>query len=295
MYIFTNALGTHVFDTGFNLIETGDKSALTQKYPDFKEIEDLHHLNRVSMQFKKRSKEFYDYDILRTKKGISESVKDDGLVIQAIRTIDALDKAANALCKRVREWYSLYIPEASEFIEDNEGFITAIIKKDKAELIKELRVKDCMGSDLPKADTDQILVLASTIESLYVQKRENEVYIDSVMKKFCPNFLALTGALIGAKLLAQAGSFRSLMLMPASTVQLLGAEEALFRHIKTGSRPPKYGILLQHKIVNSVKKQEKGKVAKNIADKITIAVKVDYFKGDFIGDKLYEALKKKFS
>ena len=85
-----------------------------------------------------------------------------------------------------------------------------------------------------------------------------------------------------------------MVFMPASTIQLLGAEEALFRHIKTGARPPKYGILLQHPIVAKVKKSDKGKAAKALSDKICIAVKIDFFKGEFIGDKLRIDLEKRF-
>ena len=116
------------------------------------------------------------------------------------------------------------------------------------------------------------------------------------MKKHCPNMLEVAGVLISAKLLEHAGSLRRLMMMPASTIQILGAEKALFRHLKTGkkAKPPKYGILSQHPLIGKVKKEEYGKVARTLADKISIAVKVDYFKGKFIGDKLKEELEKKF-
>jgi nucleolar protein 56 len=105
----------------------------------------------------------------------------------------------------------------------------------------------------------------------------------------------LTGINIGAKMIAKAGSIEKMAFMPASTIQLLGAEEALFRHIKTGARPPKYGILLQHILVAKAKRPDKGKVAKALADKISIAIKVDFFKGEFIGDRLKRDLEKRFS
>ena len=96
-----------------------------------------------------------------------------------------------------------------------------------------------------------------------------------------------------AKLMALAGSLKHLSQIPASTVQLLGAEKALFRHMTTGAKCPKYGILFQHPYVSQAKKQVQGKIARLLADKISIAVKVDYFKGAFIGDTLKEQLKEK--
>ena len=86
------------------------------------------------------------------------------------------------------------------------------------------------------------------------------------------------------------GSLKRLIMLPSSTVQLLGAEEALFRHIKTGARCPKYGVLHDHPLVSRSKKKESGKVARVLASKISIAARVDYAKGKFIGDKLMKEI-----
>ena len=114
------------------------------------------------------------------------------------------------------------------------------------------------------------------------------------MKTYCPNLLAVTGISLGAKLMSKAGSLKRLVLMPASTIQVLGAEKALFRHMKTGAKPPRHGIIIKHPLISSAKQKEHGKRARTLADKIAIAVKVDYFKGKFIGDKLNKSIQEKF-
>jgi nucleolar protein 56 len=114
------------------------------------------------------------------------------------------------------------------------------------------------------------------------------------MKRYCPNLLEITGMMLGAKLIAKAGSLKRLSQFPASTIQVLGAEKALFRHMKTGARPPRHGMLIQHPIVAQAKQKEHGKRARTLADKISIAAKVDYFKGEFIGKKLKKELIDKF-
>jgi len=112
-----------------------------------------------------------------------------------------------------------------------------------------------------------------------------------LMKEYCPNFLSITGPSIGSKLLAQAGSMKNLVEMPSSTIQLLGAEKALFRHLTTGARAPKHGYILQHPIVKKAKK--KGRAARALAEVISMAVRIDYFSGRDATKELEELLEKK--
>jgi len=127
-----------------------------------------------------------------------------------------------------------------------------------------------------------------------VGSRDEEKYLERKMTELCPNMTAVAGYLIGAKLLAYAGSTKRLAELPSSTIQLLGAEKALFRHITRNSLPPKYGVLHEHPMIARARKQDHGKVARLLADKISIASRVDYFKGAFIGDKLKEEIEKRF-
>ena len=115
------------------------------------------------------------------------------------------------------------------------------------------------------------------------------------MDELCPNTKAVCGVLTGAKLIEHAGSLKRLSEMPASTIQILGAEKALFRHMKTGAKPPRHGIIVHHPLIAKAPEKIHGKIARALADKISIASKVDYFQGKFIGDKLKKELEDKFN
>jgi len=234
----------------------------------------------------KKFEEFRKRNIEETKKKIKESVKADNFIVQTIRNIDEINKVSNVLIKRLREWYELYNPEFSRQVRDHEKFVELIIEK------KDRKEKNSMGADLSKENLQPILKLASEINELYKLKEKQEEYLAELMQKTCPNLTAVAGYLIGAKLVALAGDLKRLVEFPSSTVQLLGAEKALFRHMRTGAKAPKHGIIHEHPIVTRAK--EKGKAARAVADKISLAVKVDYFKGEFIGDKLRKGLEEKF-
>lgn len=315
MYLFTNAIGSYVFDEHVHIkdkilfsideekdnaflisqgIELESEKKLKELHPKAKKVDDLKILYKILEHFRGDFKAFYDINLSNTKKLVAKSVKDDLLIIQAVKTIEDLDKIANGLCKRLREWHSLHLPEASELVSDNESYVKMILEKDKKSFMKEFKIEESMGKNLDESDLNEILNFARKVEGIYNERRAIEDYMANIMKRICPNMHAITGTNIGAKLIAKAGSIEKMMYMPASTIQLLGAEEALFRHIKTGARPPKYGILLQHPFVSKAKKSDKGKVAKALSDKISIAVRVDYFKGEFIGDKLREGIEKRF-
>ena len=254
-------------------------------------------LKKILAYFKKQQfyPDFCKNNLKITKKAISESVEDDQLIIQTINNIEELNKVTNILSKRLREWYELYNPETSNATESHEAFIKLITTKTKPELLKQLNLtpEKSMGTELKQDDLKPILSIAKQIIQIYKEKESLEQYLKKVMQRYCPNLLALAGDTIGARLVEQAGSLKKLVLFPASTIQLLGAEKALFRHIKTGARCPKYGILINHPLIAKAKRNLHGKIARTLADKISIAVKVDYYKGEFIGDKLKKELEEK--
>ena len=232
--------------------------------------------------------------ILIVKEKLRNSVSDDLLIIQTISNMEDLDKASNLLSRRLREWYELYNPETSYAVENHEKFVSLILSTSKKELLKDFKLENTMGADLPKKDVDAIMNLAQQINSLYALKKTEEEYLESLMDKTCPNVKAVAGLTIGAKLISLAGSLIRLSKFPASTVQLLGAEKALFRHLRNRkNRPPKFGILHEHMLVAKVLGKNKGKMARTLADKIAIAAKVDHFKGSFVGETLLKQCEKK--
>ncbi|MBD3354409.1 hypothetical protein GF361_00310 [Candidatus Woesearchaeota archaeon] len=231
---------------------------------------------------------YYMENLKDTKQKLKESVKFDDFIVQAINNIDEINRVVNTLAKRLRDWYEFYNPEFSREVYDHEEFVNAVIER------KDKKKKDSMGADIDKEDMKPILDLAKGIESLFKLKKEQEKYLEKIMEDNCPNISAVAGSLIGARLIAIAGDLKRLVLFPASTVQLLGAEKALFRHMKTKAKAPKYGVIIKHPLVARVSKGKKGKAARKLADKILLAAKIDYFKGEFIGDKLRKEVEEEF-
>jgi nucleolar protein 56 len=211
----------------------------------------------------------------------------DMLVIQSINAIDEIDKSINMLSTRLRERYSLYHPELTREITDQKAYAQKIISG--------VTKKESIGMAVSKDDLIPIKKQAEQVFSLYEFKEEQEVYLENMMREYCPNLSAVATEMIAARLLAFAGSLKRLMLFPASTIQTLGAEKAMFRHLKTGDRPPKYGIIVLHPLVNAMKRSDKGHVARSLASKISLAAKIDYFgTDDYRGYEMREELEKHF-
>jgi len=289
-YFFKNLIGNFVFDENGCLVGKGEKG---------KEIEDIKIKKKILDYFKKEEffRDFHEKNLLLSKKKIKEVTKRDLLIIHSVNVIKEADKVINSLAKRLREWYEIYAPEASYAIEDHKKFVELILKKGKKELLSEINVKEdeSMGIDIEEKDLNAIMKLAEEVNRLYELRGNNEEYLKELMKDICPNILAIAGAQIGANLVALAGSLERLAMLPASTVQLLGAEKALFRHIKNKRNlPPKYGILHLHPLIVRHKRDMHGKIARALADKISIAAKIDFFKGSFAGDGLKKGLEEKF-
>ena len=239
---------------------------------------------------------FFQQNITLTKNKIRESVKRDDLIIQAVKNIEDIEKAANSFAKRLRDWISLYLPELDENITKHEKFVDLFLEKSKKELMKELEIEKSMGTDLAEKDLKPMKNLAKKIQDLYKTKESQEKYIEEVMQDICPNTLQVTGPIIGAKLLVHAGSLKKLAGMPSSTVQLLGAEKALFRHIKNKrAKCPRHGVIINHPLIACAKQKDHGKIARHLAAAISISAKVDYFGGEPTkGYELREKLEKAF-
>ncbi len=263
-------------------------------------------LSRVKLIQEKISKErfavkedYYSYlkDVateLTRMKVREEQQTRDKLAIQVIETINDLDKSANLLVGRLSEWYGLYFPELYKIINDNELFVKILsevcLKKEldegsltkfnlPKEKIKKIidASKHSIGAELEEEDVLKIKNLAKTIREVYERRRDAEKYLEQLMKEIAPNLYAIAGATIGARLIAKAGGLKRLSELPASTIQVLGAERALFKHLKFGAKPPKHGILFQHPLVHSSPKWNRGKVARLLANKIALAARLDFY------------------
>lgn len=237
--------------------------------------------------------------------------KRDLLAVQAIRAIDDIDKTLNLFAVRLREWYSVYFPELDDIVREHEEYVKIVadvgyrdqmdvktltklgISEGKAKRIIEAAQKS-IGADLSEMDMNIIRVFASIWLELYELREKLTSYISQVMKEVSPNVTALVGSLLGARLLSLAGSLEELARLPASTIQVLGAEKALFRALRTGGKPPKHGVIFQFPEIRKAPKWQRGKIARALATKLAIAAKIDFFSGRYVGEelksKLYERI-----
>lgn len=258
-------------------------------------------------------------EILKQYKEISEQLtkikvsqaggKADIIIIQISTTLDIIKKSLNLFSARLREWYGLHFPELTDKIIDDDIILASLVstlgyrnkftlenlKKNfdlKERTIEKLtqQASESMGADI---DLTIIQNYAHQIIALDRYRQELEIYLEDLVEKTAPNINAIIGSLIGAKLIAKAGGLRKLAFMPASRIQLLGAEKALYRFLKTGEKRPKHGLIFQWNQIRSAKVSHRGNIARIVAGKIGIAAKVDFFEGEFIGDILTKQVKEK--
>ena len=211
---------------------------------------------------------------------------EDKHLVQAINSIDEIDESISKLIERIREWYALYFPEM-DLIKNNETYIKLIYEnKTKEEIVN--AKSDAFPSDMLDIEDDinpaDLEIMNKYAKSIYeLQKTRKDIidYIDVKMESIAPNLKLLVGSSLGAKLISHAGGLKRLATYPSSTVQIMGAEKALFRHLKSGDRPPKYGLIYQHPQVRGAKWWNRGKIARLLAGKISLAVRKDVFTHDF--------------
>ena len=235
----------------------------------------------------------------------------DIIVIQIIESLDIIKKSISLFSSRMREWYGLHFPELTDkLLEDNiilAKLISKIGKRNDYDFEKlndifdfnETRIRklldlasNSMGADI---DIEILQGYTNQIVNLDNYRIQMEDYLDQLMEKVAPNTRAIVGSLVSAKLIAKAGSLEKLAFMPASRIQLLGAEKALYRFLKTGEKRPKHGLIFQWNQIRSAKPYHRGKIARMVSGKIGLASKLDFFGGEFLGDNLMKEIEEKIN
>jgi len=221
----------------------------------------------------------------------------DNMIVQSISLLDQLDKDLNTFAMRVREWYGWHFPELVHIVKDNYQYCQcASLIKDRKSLdptlipaISEIcgddetaaRVLEAgrrsMGTDISLIDITNIELFAARVVSLMKYRNKLFGYLSSKMNACAPNLSALIGEQVGARLIAHAGSLTSLAKYPASTVQILGAEKALFRALKTKGPTPKYGLIYHSSFISRTKQSNKGRISRYLANKCSLASRIDCF------------------
>ena len=215
-------------------------------------------------------------------------------ISQSINALDEIDKILNTVGTRMREWYGLHFPELDNLLQNITTYANIVSKVGKRE---EITVEFLQTLEIPnnkieiiqmtanrskggKITEENLLILqslANEVISLAQIRKTLEDHIDITMEIIAPNLKELLTATVGARLIAKAGSLKRLASLSSSTIQILGAEKALFRTLKTGANPPKHGLLFQHPVIHSAPKWQRGKLARAISSKAAIAARVDLY------------------
>jgi len=217
--------------------------------------------------------------------------KVDTMIIQAVSLLDDVDKELNIYAMRVREWYGWHFPEMAKIVNDNIKYAKSVLKmgmrpsctstdfSDILEDTMEAELKEAavvsMGTMISEVDLVNIKALCEQVVQMVEYRGELFEYLQNRMRAVAPNLTTMLGELVGARLIAHAGSLMNLAKAPASTVQILGAEKALFRALKTKHETPKYGLIYHASLIGQAQPKHKGKVARVLASKATLSARVD--------------------
>ena len=227
--------------------------------------------------------------------------KVDTMVIQAVGLLDELDKEINTYAMRVKEWYGWHFPELQALLKENAqyaqlvlkvGFRTAYKSSDLSSILEdemqERAIKEAaevsMGTEIADMDIVHMQSLAEQVLSMTEYRSQLWEYLKNRMNAIAPNLTILVGELVGARLISHAGSLMNLAKQPASTVQILGAEKALFRALKTKHDTPKYGLIFHASLVGQAAPKNKGKISRVLAAKASLAIRVDALSDDVTPD-----------
>jgi nucleolar protein 56 len=243
--------------------------------------------------------------IFLTKNRVRQAAdKRDRLIVHTIESIDDLDKTLNLFSNRLREFYGMHFPELVDAIENHYSFAIIVSKSgNKSKITEKLLVDDIklpkakakrlldarettMGSELLAQDIEIIKDQAKITVDLFERRQVLEKWMEIAMREVAPNICGVINPLLGARLISLAGSLKDLALSASSKIQILGAEKALYRTIKTGAPPPKHGVIFQDSRLNQAKWWQRGKIARIISGRISIAARMDYFEAADDSEKL---------
>ncbi|RAR09163.1 nucleolar protein 5A [Stemphylium lycopersici] len=217
--------------------------------------------------------------------------KVDTMIIQSIASLDVLDKQLNTYAMRVKEWYGWHFPELAKILNDNLAYSRVVLKmgfrtnareSDLSEILPEeieaavkAAAEISMGTEITDEDLETTSALAEQVIDLTEHRQNLGNYLSNRMQALAPNLTALVGELVGARLIAHAGSLMNLAKSPGSTIQILGAEKALFRALKTKHDTPKYGLIYHASLIGQATGKNKGKIARMLAAKSALGLRVD--------------------
>ena len=224
-----------------------------------------------------------------------KEVKKDKIVMRVIGIIDEMDSVLNSLSERLQEWYGLHFPELTKEVKSHEKFTELVSKYGRRDKIGSVGFdpSKSIGMEFSEKDVESVKTFSKTLLEMRKTREKLAKYLEGLCKEVIPNLSKVAGPLLASRLLSLAGGLEKLAKLPSSTIQLLGAEKALFRHLKGKGKPPKYGVLFGHPLIQQAPKPLKGKVARLIASKLSLAAKMDFYSKKDRGEEMREELEKK--
>jgi nucleolar protein 56 len=274
-----NAVKSFCQDVPDNFVKHLNGYQISQNHESEKFIRERIRQYAISLGFVSNDIEFNKFitkfAFLLSKESLKGSIGRDKLIIQASNALEDLNTIINVLTERLYEWYSLHYPE----IKYKKGFDKDILNFGSREKFPDF--EKSVGVDINEEDENAFISYSKIIKNLTEEKNKLEKYVKSSVKSIAPNFSSLIDPLLATKFLCLAGSLEKLARMPASTIQLLGAEKALFRHLHKKGKSPKYGIIYNSSYVQSAPDALKGKISRIVASKLMLACRVDFYSGRY--------------
>eukprot|EP00413_Alexandrium_margalefii_P019790 CAMPEP_0204533064 /NCGR_PEP_ID=MMETSP0661-20131031/12071_1 /ASSEMBLY_ACC=CAM_ASM_000606 /TAXON_ID=109239 /ORGANISM="Alexandrium margalefi, Strain AMGDE01CS-322" /LENGTH=517 /DNA_ID=CAMNT_0051539363 /DNA_START=99 /DNA_END=1652 /DNA_ORIENTATION=- len=285
-------------------------------------------LRGCRLHFSRLVKNLNELDLDKARLGLGHSFsrnrmqldpnRQDKPIINCIALLDNLDKNINTFAMRVREWYAWHFPELTKIVTDNIAYakvarvvrVRSEYKPDSKDNLVEAcgaeevaddiskAMKMSMGQDIVEMDMRNIDHFASEVIKLANMRKSLHEYLKAKMDLVAPNLCALIGEIIGARLISHAGSLTNLAKYPASTVQILGAEKALFRALKTKGNTPKYGLIFHSTFIGRAQQKNKGRISRYLANKCSLASRIDNFSDEastVFGEKLRDQVEERLA
>eukprot|EP00388_Colpodella_angusta_P044327 GDKK01062482.1.p1 GENE.GDKK01062482.1~~GDKK01062482.1.p1 ORF type:complete len:507 (+),score=180.14 GDKK01062482.1:1-1521(+) len=274
----------------------------------------------VRLHFAKLSSNLTELDLERARVGLAHSYsrnkmqldpnRQDKPIMNASALIENMDKTNNSFAMKMREWYGWHFPELAKIVTDNDLYCRCVRvignrlnwseDKKKAllavvgseEVVDEIMaaLKISMGREMAESDLSMVDSFTSVVVDMHSTRKQVGEYMTKKLSIVAPNLQAVVGDNIAAKLITHAGSLVNLAKAPASTIQIMGAEKAHFRALKTKGNTPKYGLLFNTSAVSKAAQKNKGRISRCLANKCSIASRIDAFSTGvpncIFGDKL---------
>ena len=218
------------------------------------------------------------------------AIKRDRLLMQAVGSMEEMNKTINIMSERLAEWYGNQSYDLVKSVSSKKLAELVSVYGTAEEIRQNTKLEPKTTSSFSGEDMTPIRSLARMLGELFTERERLEKYIHNVMANVAPNTSAVAGPVLGARLIARAGGLEKLAGMPASTVQVLGAENALFLHLREGTPPPKHGIIFQHTLVHDAPPWQRGKRSRTLASKISMAARIDSASGRDISEELLKNL-----